>query len=242
MNNTNPLEHPGAVFEMPLMNPNPTSSKTQAGPVYRISFEVPRELWDLFMEADTKGMVIGAHACVGDDGQAPAEPSEQPDDIGELTGGKLAQDLDRHGAWRNPKIWEALCKSQAAKGAYRKWVAMEHPCMICGSEGEDRHPHHWQGLGEGIMGGKVPDHRCVPLCAKHHTGNEGFHIFKGGAKEWLAQMCNAYNYPIGPTILATELMAEFNRAKSKELIGIASMREITPEMLEKLEGELGVKI
>ena len=251
MNNINPLEHPGTVFEMPLMNPNPKSSKTQAGPIYRVSFEVPRELWDLFMEANTKGMVLATHATVADDGQgeslfgAGEEEKALTSDstvLEELTGGKLAQDLDRRGAWRNPKIWEALCGTDAKRKAYRKWVAMEHPCMICQSEGEDRHPHHWQEKGEGKTGGKVPDYRCVPLCFTHHTGDEGVHSFQGQALDWLMQMDVLYGVKTGPVNVAVNLMSTFNRAKCRELMGVASMRDITPEMLENLEYDLEVKI
>jgi len=160
----------------------------------------------------------------------------------ELTGGKLAQDLYRRGSWRNVKIWEAFCDTQAERDRYREWVALEHPCMICGSEGEDRHPHHWQEKGDGVMGGKVPDYQCVPLCAKHHTGNEGVHTFQGSTIDWLAQFEAADRYSEPPSRIAISMMAEFNRMKAKVFLQIASMSEITPELLERLEEKVGVKI
>lgn len=45
-------------FEVEFMNPNPTSSKTKDGPKYRVSFELQREAWECFMDANTNGMVL----------------------------------------------------------------------------------------------------------------------------------------------------------------------------------------
>lgn len=53
----NPLDKPDT-FYLSLGNPNPTSSKTKDGPVYRVSFEMLQEEWQNFMDAQTKGMVI----------------------------------------------------------------------------------------------------------------------------------------------------------------------------------------
>lgn len=53
----NPLDS-GEEFQLEVMNPNPSSSKTQDGPKYRVSFEMSREDWDCFMDANTKGMVL----------------------------------------------------------------------------------------------------------------------------------------------------------------------------------------
>jgi len=228
--------------------------RTRAGTQEAIlSLAVPLEQGELIAAFMGKvGQQVGvAFAEVGGKPK-PDEPSggakgvtSDSTDSEELTGGKLAQDLDRRGAWRNPKIWEALCKSQSAKDAYRKWVAMEHPCMICGSEGDDRHPHHWQEEGQGIMGGKVPDYQCVTLCHNHHSGPDGIHASSLESTDrikWQERMYEHFKYKLGPVQTGIKNMAEFNRMKAKELMGIASMREITPELLAKLEEELGVKI
>ena len=53
----NPLDSK-AVFHMELLNPNPTSSKTKDGPKYRVSFEMHKEDWQCFMDANTQGMVL----------------------------------------------------------------------------------------------------------------------------------------------------------------------------------------
>lgn len=53
----NPLDT-GEEFRIELMNPNPSSSKTKDGPKYRVSFEIERDAWDEFMDANTTGMVL----------------------------------------------------------------------------------------------------------------------------------------------------------------------------------------
>jgi hypothetical protein len=57
MSQPNPLDT-DKQFYMSLANPNPTSSKTKDGPVYRVSFEMAQGEWQQFMDAVTKGMVI----------------------------------------------------------------------------------------------------------------------------------------------------------------------------------------
>ena len=67
---SNPLDT-GEIFSLELMNPNPTSSKTKAGPMYRISFEVERDAWDLFMAANTNGMVLEFQGRVTETAKKP---------------------------------------------------------------------------------------------------------------------------------------------------------------------------
>ena len=72
----NPLDT-GEGFEIEFMNPNPTSSKTKSGPMYRISFEVHREAWDCFMDAPTNGMVLEGQLRVT---EAPVQNLNQQTD------------------------------------------------------------------------------------------------------------------------------------------------------------------
>ena len=60
----NPLDAPGTVFALEVMNPNPGASKAKNGPVYRVSFEVEHDDWLMFMDANTKGMVIELQGMV----------------------------------------------------------------------------------------------------------------------------------------------------------------------------------
>jgi hypothetical protein len=53
----NPLDT-DQVFSVELMNPNPTSSKTKDGPKYRVSFEMHQDAWQMFMDANTNGMIL----------------------------------------------------------------------------------------------------------------------------------------------------------------------------------------
>ena len=48
---------------------------------------------------------------------------------------------------------------------YRRFVA-SYPCCHCLKMGSD--PHHHQEPGEGCMGGKVGDDKCLPLCSRCH--------------------------------------------------------------------------
>lgn len=74
----NPLEKPGQAFHLDLRNPNPRSSKSKDGPVYRISFEVDQETFLAFMDARTPGMYLACAATVivGVEGAAPAPATE----------------------------------------------------------------------------------------------------------------------------------------------------------------------
>lgn len=80
MTTPNPLDSVGQKFSVDLQNPNPTSSKTKAGPVYRVSFEIQREPWDAFMSANTDGMVLEAvmqvTALHAPNRGVPAEPEK----------------------------------------------------------------------------------------------------------------------------------------------------------------------
>jgi hypothetical protein len=51
-------------FVMELMNPNPSFRMGKDGPVRRISFEVTEDDWQLFVNANLKGMILAAQMCV----------------------------------------------------------------------------------------------------------------------------------------------------------------------------------
>ena len=66
----NPLDT-NEMFSIELMNPNPSSGKTKDGPVYRVSFEMTHEDWKMFMDANTKGMVLEMQGRVSQSGKNP---------------------------------------------------------------------------------------------------------------------------------------------------------------------------
>jgi len=71
----NPLDFPGRAFEIELRNPNPSSKRLKDGPIYRLSFEVSKEVHDAFMTAAESNLrLIGRMAVLPDtDEQAAHE-------------------------------------------------------------------------------------------------------------------------------------------------------------------------
>ena len=55
-------------------------------------------------------------------------------------------------------------------------------------------PHHVKPAGGGIMGGKVSDRRCIPLCRQHHLVVE-IHpaTFRDGFEALIIQLNREYN-------------------------------------------------
>lgn len=64
---TNPLDIPGRLFYLELLNPNARAASTKNGPVYRISFEIDQPTFQMFMDAAGNIRLIGKMAVVGDD-------------------------------------------------------------------------------------------------------------------------------------------------------------------------------
>jgi len=153
-----------------------------------------------------------------------------------VTGGKLAQHLDRIGAWRNPAIWRFFCNSDVSLMQYRKWIA-EKPCVVTGykSEGEPNAPHHWRELATGAGTSLKPEDRwCVPLCDNQHKMLHNY-----GSDSW-CETVGLTNEEM--KAMAVSFMAEFNRMKFKEHFDIDSMREITPDHVVGFYHESGVKL
>ena len=63
---------------------------------------------------------------------------------------------------------------------YRQWIR-SLPCLICGTQPAG-HAHHEQQEGNGVMGDKCGDDRCLPLCWHHHRNrHDKGRSFWGGA-------------------------------------------------------------
>ena len=69
----NPLDTT-EIFHFSGFNPNPSFSKTKDGPVYRISFEVEQDVWQQFVDANTKGMIIDFAGTVQEKQPEPEKP------------------------------------------------------------------------------------------------------------------------------------------------------------------------
>ena len=101
----NPLEGTDA-FPLTFANPNPSSSKTRNGPVYRVSFELTQEEWQYFMDTDTAGMVIDAMCMTG--GVSPDITDTVPIPPLTQTYGDEAAKLKLSGFCERRDVWKAL--------------------------------------------------------------------------------------------------------------------------------------
>lgn len=171
----NPLHTPGQVFDLELANPNPTSSKTKDGPVYRVSFEVPRDVWDCFMDAKTAGMLLAAKACVVDEG-GEAEALERPQ-----KGPYSAQAalLWRSPFFRTPEVWQAI----GSDAEYQAWLRTR-PCCASGPHQGDVVVAHVRRVENGAGTGLKPEYSAIPLCAHHHAEQHQHGESFIGGKEW----------------------------------------------------------
>lgn len=116
--NPNPLER-DKPFPLTLANPNPRSAKTKDGPVYRVSFELSQEEWQLFMDTNTQGMVLECAATVTHRNECEknfvhheGEPEPEQQDP------QWAQELWRVGFFFNPKVHAAV----GTDADFRDWV------------------------------------------------------------------------------------------------------------------------
>lgn len=105
----NPFES-GKEFPLTLANPNPKSSKTKDGPVYRVSFEIDQDTFLNFMDTETKGMVIEC-VCQVTHYNDPVDETKQ--DVLKVKGGplskrseKLAQDPEFHSFLRGLGVFD----------------------------------------------------------------------------------------------------------------------------------------
>lgn len=164
----NPLDRPGTIFDLPLLNPNPSSSKTKDGPVYRVSFELEKDDWQLFMDAQTKGMMIAAKACVVS--QAEDEVLQKPANDKSKPYGELARELRLSSFFRRPEVWKAVGTDEE----FLEWCRGQK-CVVCGDgdyfeqTGELRNqPAHVRWVANGSGTGAKPEFSAVTMCNEHH--------------------------------------------------------------------------
>lgn len=84
----NPLDNPGSAFEVELLNPNPSSRRTQGAPRYFVRFEVDKAAHDEFMASRESNLRLLARCVVLPDTdeeeahkaltQSPAKPKREP--------------------------------------------------------------------------------------------------------------------------------------------------------------------
>ncbi len=172
----NPLDRPGEVFELALLNPNPTSSKTKDGPVYRVSFEIDKDSWDCFMAANTKGMMIATKACVvkqDEDESLHRKTEKKP----KGSYSEQAKKLWLSSFFRNPAVWQAVGTDQE----YLDWLKRQK----CPIDAEQYGPHEGDIIpmhvrrvkaGDDITGAGTaskPKYSAIPGCVRHHDTQHG---------------------------------------------------------------------
>ncbi len=163
----NPLDRPGTVFDFAAMNPNPTASKTKLGPVYRVSFEIEQDLWQMFMDAETKGMIVAGKMFRAEDGEAAHIPdSEKPGEHG-----KYWQGLIRQGLFNAPPVLKAI----GTDDDYQEWVQKQPSCLSKETDwiediGESRCEYaHVRRVSEGSGTSIKPDYFGVPMTHEEHA-------------------------------------------------------------------------
>ena len=211
---------PGEIINVALMNPNPTARQTKQGPVYRISFEVEPELWQRFMEADTKGMVLAAKMMVTEDGQF-IEPDPETSVSAVVTlpepperlYGQQAKTLRLSGFFRTPAVWVAV----GGDVSYQRWCHKQK-CWACsrppGGAVPIEYAHVRRARNSGT--GYKPKFSGLPLCKACHRAqhNQGESVL--GDKDLIDKA-------------VIEHLERWAWVSFKEMVGYESMAEVPPE-------------
>lgn len=229
----NPLEQEGQIFDMELMNPNPTSSKTKDGPVYRVSFEVHRELWDMFMDTESKGMIIAAKGMVmGNETdftpQVAKPKGEYSDEARMLVVG---------GFFMTPDVYKKIGTDED----YQAWCRLQK-CIVCGdpgtkdmATGEVRNVYaHVRRAGEAGTAAK-PEYRGVPMCDNcHHQQHQHGELFcynKFLARRNKPEAKETWQGPDWFNRVAAAKLGDWARTTFVEQMGYESLTEVPPNMV-----------
>ena len=162
----NPLEQ-NQPFDMAMMNPNPSSSKTKEGPVYRVSFEVDKETWSWFMDADTKGLILGCRCIVTQDGQLPLESKQEKGPYGNywrhVFAGTSIQDQQVF-----LSDYVGILELLGTDEHFLDWLRQQD-CAIHSEDCQGQTvPAHVRRVGKGAGVGIKPAFSAIPLCQYHH--------------------------------------------------------------------------
>lgn len=180
----NPLLEPGKAFQFEAMNPNPSSSKTKDGPVYRVSFEIEREVWDWFMEADTKGMILVLSGCVYSDIEQDANPEKKHHVQ------SYAQKLYQSGFF---SVWAISGMDDSTDDDYRSWCRTQK-CAACGSRQNIVYAHNRNAANAGTA--IKPELSGFPLCNNCHVLEHA----KGKSAVYYSSLGNPHEVSAGPDI------------------------------------------
>lgn len=217
----NPLDFPGQLFELALMNPNPSSSKTKEGPKYRISFEVERDMWDLFMAAKTEGMIIVAQATVYTE-EEPAPSVETKPEKGRW--GEEAKTLRLSGFFRAPDVWKVVGTDKD----FLNWLKSQK-CACKDQECTGQVvPAHVRRVANGAGTGIKPEYSAIALCHHHHSKQHNDGESALGGKEWFDKQRIAH-------------VERWAWETLKATFGIESWTQVDPALLYEWAAEKGVE-
>ncbi len=250
MRDVNPLDV-NEQFFLSLMNPNPTSSKNKDGPVYRVSFEMEQEMWQLFMDADTKGMILDCVMQSNPEGTTVFDPHPPKAKTVKGPHGDFARWFYGSGALRMPKVWEAL----GSEMDHKHYIQTKN-CVICGRQDlnqdtgemlcEEAHVRDASNSGTGFKPGFV----SVPMCHQHHADqhNHGYaslyqeycHTHKQAqdlspdlVEEWMKDRCRKH---------AMDYIEEWCKLKFYEYFGIDTLTNMSPDMFDGFCNLYGIDI
>jgi len=261
----NPLDLTGQEFSLSLMNPNPKAARLKDGPRYRVEFEVDQETFDQFMSArELSGMVIECRAEVSavnepanESAQAqPAPAKRAPEVATERTATTvtasaaarvqtLAQRMHIDGYWRNPRLWAAMDAAGIySQKQHKAWIESQ-PCI---------------GLKYNYNGRVPIDHACTGDICAHHTPSAALPAAGKGSDNprkppywYTVPACHVFHAWCHSSTgaeredkqrlveLAVQLTADRMKEHMKIYIGVESSRELTPEIVDTFEREIGLK-
>lgn len=219
MSTPNPLNTPGQIFDFDFRHPNPKSRKSKDGPVYKLEIEIDQDTWQLFMDADTTGMVIAAKACVVGDEADHVEPQKPKSAKGPYS--QQAYALEKAGFFHAPPLHRVV----GTDAQYLEWLRGQS-CAVCGAQAPSEAAHVRrinQGSGTGIK----PPYSAIPLCNHcHHAQHEQGESAIGG-KEQVDKYAAAY-------------LRLWARERFKEFFGVESMTQLNPGEVWEWAGRYGL--
>lgn len=227
----NPLDKPGEVFDLALMNPIPTKK----GEVCRVSFELEPAAFKMFTSRKTKGsLILAAKACVADDGQ-----SESLDKPVVIKGphGKASQLLIRSGFFGIKQVWDVL----GGDKAYQEWCRTQ-PCVVSGDmdysdkypEGRCVYAHVRRADNSGT--GMKPEYSGVPMKNEYHVAYQHQHGEQAAFEEHLLLNNKKQGERNGKqwfNWLATKHLTEWAMGAVKDQLKIDSMTNLDPSLMRQ---------
>lgn len=215
--------------------------------ISRIEIEIPVEFHaKLVSEFFGKDVLVtipevglGAYGVYdGAQDSAPATTDEGGEPEGQEPAGLLANRMHRAGYFRNPRLWRAMERCGIYTQAEHKEFVQQRPCCApdlaysgadtfgygpCGGDVVMHHVRSAANSGTGIK----PEHWYgVPLCHNHHQQAHSAAMSREATDTLM--------------VLAINFTAVQVKEAMKSHLGLASLRDITPALVQRFEAEIGL--